>query len=86
VTTLETGIGMQIWPGDEYPLGATWDGGGTNFSIFSEAAERVELCLFGDTGDETRVDLPPAVGAQVFVRIPPDRLHLFNGRHGARLP
>ena len=49
---------MQIWPGDEYPLGATWDGGGTNFSIFSEAAERVELCLFGDTGDETRVDLP----------------------------
>jgi isoamylase len=49
---------MQIWPGDAYPLGATWHGAGTNFSIFSEAAERVELCLFGDDGIETRMDLP----------------------------
>ena len=39
---------MQIWPGQPYPLGATFDGVGTNFSIFSEVAERVELCLFDE--------------------------------------
>jgi glycogen operon protein len=49
---------MQIWPGQPYPLGATFDGVGTNFSIFSEVAERVELCLFDEHGRETRVDLP----------------------------
>ena len=49
---------MQIWPGQPYPLGATYDGAGTNFSLFSEVAERVELCLFDDDGTETRVDLP----------------------------
>ena len=37
---------MEVWPGAPFPLGATWDGEGTNFSIFSEHAERVELCLF----------------------------------------
>ncbi|WP_433789956.1 glycogen debranching protein GlgX [Actinoplanes sp. CA-252034] len=49
---------MHIWPGNPYPLGATYDGGGTNFAIFSEAATRVELCLFDDDGKETRIDLP----------------------------
>jgi glycogen operon protein len=49
---------MQIWPGKPYPLGATFDGSGTNFSLFSELAERVELCLFDDQGHETRVDMP----------------------------
>jgi isoamylase len=49
---------MKIWPGSPYPLGATYDGGGTNFALFSEVAERVELCLFGDDGSETRIDLP----------------------------
>jgi isoamylase len=49
---------MKIWPGVPYPLGATYDGGGTNFAIFSEVAERVELCLFDPDGTETRVDLP----------------------------
>ncbi|MFE1645964.1 glycogen debranching protein GlgX [Microbacterium sp. P01] len=48
---------MQSWPGSSYPLGATFDGNGTNFAIFSEGAERVELCLFGDRGKETRVPL-----------------------------
>src|SRR5215218_5987967 len=48
---------MEIWPGQPYPLGATFDGVGTNFSIFSESAQRVELCLFDDDGKETRVDL-----------------------------
>ena len=47
-----------MWPGAPYPLGASYDGGGTNFAIFSEVAERVELCLFDDDGTETRCDLP----------------------------
>ncbi|MBW6439991.1 glycogen debranching protein GlgX [Actinoplanes hulinensis] len=49
---------MHIWPGNPYPLGATYDGGGTNFALFSEAATRVELCLFDEDGRETRIDLP----------------------------
>ena len=53
---------MQIWPGHSYPLGATYDGIGTNFSLFSESAERVELCLFDDDGKERRVDLPEMDG------------------------
>ncbi len=48
---------MQIWPGHPYPLGATYDGSGTNFAIFSEIAEAVELCLFDDRGVETRLTL-----------------------------
>jgi isoamylase len=48
---------MDSWPGSAYPLGATFDGNGTNFAIFSEAAERVELCLFGEKGGETRIEL-----------------------------
>jgi glycogen operon protein len=47
-----------MWPGSHYPLGASFDGAGTNFSIFSEIAERVELCLFDEQGNETRFDLP----------------------------
>jgi isoamylase len=48
----------EVWPGHPYPLGASWDGRhGTNFSIFSEHAERVELCLFDDQGEETRVEM-----------------------------
>ncbi len=46
---------MQIWPGRPYPLGATYDGSGVNFALFSEVAEQVELCLVGDRGKETRV-------------------------------
>src|SRR5919109_3560399 len=49
---------MQIWPGHPYPLGATYDGAGVNFSLFSEVAERVELCLFDEAGEEIHVDLP----------------------------
>ncbi len=48
---------MDIWPGHPYPLGATYDGTGVNFAIFSEVAERVELCLLGERGAETRVEL-----------------------------
>ncbi|WP_448721581.1 glycogen debranching protein GlgX [Microbacterium natoriense] len=48
---------MEVWPGSAYPLGATFDGQGTNFALFSEGAERVELCLFDENGREQRVDL-----------------------------
>jgi isoamylase len=53
---------MRIWPGDPYPLGATYDGAGTNFSLFSETAEAVELCLFDDAGEETRIPLTETDG------------------------
>jgi len=53
---------MQTWPGAAYPLGATWDGSGTNFALFSEVAERVELCLFDEAGIETRVELTEVDG------------------------
>ena len=46
-----------VWPGTPYPLGATYDGAGTNFSLFSEVAEKVELCLIEKDGTETRVRL-----------------------------
>ncbi|MET8505777.1 glycogen debranching protein GlgX [Streptomyces sp. NPDC015232] len=48
---------MQVWPGQAYPLGATYDGAGTNFAVFSEAAHRIELCLLDDDGGETSVEL-----------------------------
>ena len=53
---------MQVWPGSPYPLGATYDGMGTNFSLFSEIADRVQLCLFDDGGRETMIDLPEVDG------------------------
>ena len=37
---------IRMWPGSPYPLGATWDGRGVNFAIYSECAEKVDLCLF----------------------------------------
>ena len=46
-----------VWPGNSYPLGASYDGAGTNFAVFSEIAEQVELCLFNGGGAETRVAL-----------------------------
>jgi len=51
------GLTLTTWPGEAYPLGATFDGSGTNFALFSEVAERVELCLFDDDRVETRVAL-----------------------------
>jgi glycogen operon protein len=53
---------VTIQPGLPYPLGATYDGLGTNFSVFSEIAERVELCLFDEANHETRVALPEVTG------------------------
>ncbi len=48
---------QEVWPGRPYPLGASYDGAGTNFSLFSEVAESVELCLFDDLGEERRIGL-----------------------------
>ncbi|OMB97376.1 glycogen debranching enzyme GlgX [Mycobacterium sp. NS-7484] len=51
-----------MWRGKAYPLGATYDGSGTNFALFSEVADRVELCLFDAEGNETRLTLPEVDG------------------------
>jgi glycogen operon protein len=61
---------MQIWPGKPYPLGATYDGTGVNFALFSEVAERVQLCLIEDDGTEKCVDLPEVDGFVWHVYIP----------------
>jgi isoamylase len=53
---------IEVWPGRPYPLGATYDGTGTYFSLFSEAADAVELCLFDADGAETRVPLTEVDG------------------------
>ncbi|HYV38333.1 MAG TPA: glycogen debranching enzyme GlgX, partial [Gemmataceae bacterium] len=52
---------MRIWPGRSYPLGATWDGAGVNFALFTENATKVELCLFDSidaTKEAERIVLP----------------------------
>src|SRR5574338_27128 len=52
---------MRVWPGSPYPLGATWDGIGVNFAVFSEHATRVELCLFDsphDVSETLTIPLP----------------------------
>jgi isoamylase len=53
---------VETWPGRPYPLGAAYDGGGTNFSLFSEMADAVELCLFDDDGAERRLPLEEVDG------------------------
>ncbi len=52
----------EIWPGQPYPLGASYDGVGTIFTLFSEVAERVELCLFDPRGGEQRLDMTEVDG------------------------
>ncbi len=51
---------VRVWPGRPGPIGATWDGSGTNFALFSAHAEKVELCLFDGSGksETARVRLP----------------------------
>ena len=84
---------MEVYPGSPYPLGATYDGNGTNFSVFSEAATRVELCLFDDArrreaGRPARADrlllarLPAQRGPRPALRLPGSR----PLRPGPRLP
>ncbi len=55
---------MKIWPGQPNPLGAHFDGVGTNFSVFSEIADQIVLCLFDAEGHETQIDLPETTAFQ----------------------
>jgi isoamylase len=57
-------------PGSPEPLGATWDGTGTNFCVFSEVAHRVELCLFDDAGHERRVEMVERTGYRWHCHLP----------------
>src|SRR5687768_9569247 len=52
---------MRVWPGASYPLGASWDGAGVNFALFSEHAEKVELCLFDSVEDQSEAQRIPLV-------------------------
>ena len=69
-------MNSAVWPGSPYPLGATYDGSGTNFAIFSEAAERVELCLFDDN-HERRITLPEVTAFVHHGYVP----HIGPGQH-----
>lgn len=53
---------IPVWPGTAFPLGATYDGVGTNFSLFSEVAEAVDLCLIDAEGHERRIRLEEVDG------------------------
>src|SRR5690349_1710360 len=88
---------MRIWqestevgarPGQTAPLGATFDGAGTNFAVFSEVAERVELCLFDEDGSEERVALKEVDGFVHHIYLPdvgPGRRYGFRV-HGPYRP
>ena len=58
-------VTRAVWPGRPFPLGPDWDGDGTNFSLFSENAEAVELCLFDEAGNEERIAGRGAHGLQL---------------------
>jgi glycogen operon protein len=61
VSQARVAAGMRVWPGSHRPLGATWDGEGVNFALFSRHATRVELCLFerpDDPVESARIELP----------------------------
>src|SRR6476619_4891712 len=61
---------MRAWPGSATPLGATWDGEGTNFSLFSEHATRVELCLFDLEDNEECVEVVDVTAHHWHVYLP----------------
>ena len=69
-SAVDRGTRLQSWPGTPYPLGATFDGGGTNFALFSEVADRVELCLLDDEGTETRVEVTESTAHVWHVHVP----------------
>ncbi|MEH3141905.1 MAG: glycogen debranching protein GlgX [Mycobacterium kyogaense] len=62
----DTSYPLEVWPGKAYPLGATYDGYGTNFALFSEAAEKVELCLFDVNGEQTDCITLPEVDGYIW--------------------
>ncbi len=81
---------MNVWPGKPYPLGATWDGSGVNFAIFSENATKVELCLFdGPEGElETRIPVRNQTDQVWHIYLPeirPGRLYGYRV-HGPYAP
>ena len=57
VPTPTESYGRQIWPGKPTPLGSTFDGSGTNFALFSEVADKIELCLIDKEGNEERIEM-----------------------------
>src|SRR4029079_16634067 len=81
---------MRVWPGRPYPQGATWDGAGVNFALYSEHAERVELCLFDDTGrrEIQRIALPERTDRVWHGYLPPLRPGALYGYrvHGPYQP
>src|ERR1700750_2331250 len=58
IISLPKDVTMKLWPGKPYPLGATWDGAGGNFLLFSENATKVELCLFDRNDDRREIRIP----------------------------
>ncbi|HEX7966714.1 MAG TPA: glycogen debranching protein GlgX [Stellaceae bacterium] len=80
----------EVWPGKPYPLGATWDGKGVNFALFSENAEAVELCLFDATGhhEVARIRLPEYTDQVWHGYLPDARPNLLYGYrvHGPYRP
>ena len=82
---------MRVWPGHSYPLGATWDGSGVNFALFSENAQKVELCLFDSPEDVQQTECIPLpeqsdqVWHGYFPDIEPGQLYGFRV-HGPYAP
>jgi isoamylase len=79
-----------VWPGEPYPLGATWDGAGVNFALFSEHAQKVELCVFDSTGrrEVQRITLPEQTNGVWHCYLPEARPGLLYGYrvHGPYKP
>src|SRR3984893_11531329 len=71
----------KVWPGRPYPLGATWDGEGVNFTLFSAHATKVELCLFDRSGnrEEARIALPEYPDEVWHTYLPDARPNLLYG-------
>jgi glycogen operon protein len=63
-------VSRATWPGRPFPLGPTWDGSGTNFSLFSENADGVELCLFDDENREERIEIRQRTAHNWHVYVP----------------
>jgi glycogen operon protein len=79
--TAPGGTRMAVWPGRPYPLGATWDGEGVNFALFSENATGVELCIFDPTGmhEVARIALPEYTDQVWHGYLPDARPNLLYG-------
>jgi glycogen operon protein len=79
--TIPGGMRMEVWPGQPYPLGATWDGEGVNFALFTEHASKVELCIFDPTGNQeiARVALPEYTDQVWHGYLPDARPNLLYG-------